>query len=155
MGKPRRRRHERRLRRARKYVAAFSLQVYLSVAFAYMAVVVWIGPTGLTPEGFWPLIFLAGSIACLLSVLRPFSATVAAATGSLIATVAAARMAAIVGTPPLSWPSSIQLIGLSLWGLLVVVGLRWPRVAYDSGVKHLLDVAREGEPDDPDLRNGT
>lgn len=148
----RRRKAQKLLRRAWKFLAAFSLQAYLSLAFLWMAVVLWIEPAGVALTPLWPPIFLAVSLSCLASVLRPFSPTMAAATGAFIATVAAARIGAILGTFTGHF-SSVQLLGVALWGLFVVVGLRWPRIAYDSGVKHLLDVAREREGDEPDVRN--
>jgi hypothetical protein len=142
----------RRLRRVRLFLAAFSLQLYLAAGFIVLAAVLLVEPApGLPLPRFWPIAFLLASGACVLSIVKPYSARVGAGVGSAIATLAAARGLLVASSPA---PTSVQWVGVVLWGLLVVVGLRWPRIAYDSGVKHLLDVAAQGKPKEPAVRIG-
>jgi len=144
----------RRRRRARLWIAAFSLQLWITVGFALLA----FGSayaTAPTYPGLWPWLFAATSVLAGLSVAYPHSVRTAAAAGATLTMVSLARIVALGSSYVSLVETPAVIIAALLWGLHVVVGLRWPAVCYHSGLRHLLDVAND-RPSAPDpLRDTT
>jgi len=123
-------------------VGAFALQLWLSIGFAAMSLVSILAtaPTYTAP---WPPLFALVSILSALSISRPGSARIAAATGTVLVLVGVARILAVGEFYSPLWESPEAVLRILLWGLHVVVGLRSPAVCYESGLRHVLDDAND------------
>jgi len=137
----------RRGKRARKWVGAFALQLWVAVAFFVMAFAAAAASTPTYP-GVWPYLFALTAAMAVASMVMPYSTRTAAATGAVLAMVSIARATAVLDAylAFLEFPNVLTMS--LLWGFPLVVGLRWPSVCYQSGLRHLLDVAND-RPSDP------
>lgn len=131
---------------------AFSLQLYTVFLFVAFAVVRTFDDGGFAAAPVWPVAYAMTAAVLAAGIARPFSRQYAAAGGAFIVVVALARIVAVAevalhrGLP--APPEAVVLA--ALWGLVVVVGLRWPHIAWGSGVRHLTDVgAPEDAPPEP------
>jgi len=139
-----------RIATAREYVAAYAIQIAVASGFAAMAVV---APFATAPRypAVWPFLFALASALSLVTIARPEARTIVAATGSLVAMVGVARVIAIAEW---YWPLSTEprvLLHLALWGLHIVVGIKWPQITHDALLRRVVEeTRRNGDP--PDLR---
>lgn len=96
----------------------------------------------------WPYLFALLTVLVVASIARPEARILTAATGSLVAMVGVARVIAIAEW---YWPVIDEphvLLHLLLWGLHIVVGIKWPMIAHDSSLRHLVEQTRGTEPPD-------
>lgn len=141
------------LRQVYAAAAAFSVQIYLALTFLVFFVGSLVLESSARFSYLWPWVFLATAILCVLSVLLPFSRYVSSAAGTAVALVGVARglgvIELLVITEATPQTTLSRILGAGLWGLVVLVGLRWPVIAFDSGVKHLVDRSRSSAPPPP------
>ena len=145
-------RHRSRWCHLLRFASAHALQLWIGAGFALMA---WWSMYATAPRytAVWPYLFALVSVLSVASAFRPDARMVTAATGSLITMVSLAR---IVAVGEFYWPlleAPHAVLHLLLWGLHVVVGMRWPQVVHDSSLRYAVEEAREFPPP-PDLKLG-
>lgn len=142
-------RRKSRPRRAWDWIRIHTFQIYFTIMFAWQAFVS--RPPYDVPipmPDVWPWVFAVGAVAACLSIWRPMSNRLMAATGTTIATVALGRVVGLLQVFVSQGEHPSALVGAATWGVVVIVGLNWPRLAMVSGLRH---VVREGRrADSPD-----
>jgi len=130
-------------------VSSFALQLWITAGFAGMAVAA-VYATAPNYTQVWPYLFGLISLLALASIFRPEAPKLGAATGALLAMVGIARVYAVMEFYVPYWEHPHAILHVLLWGLHIVVGLRWPQVVYESSLRHALAEARD-HPEEPPL----
>lgn len=138
-------RRKSRARRAWDWVRIHAFQLYFAAMFGWQAFVS--RPPYDLPlpmPGAWPWVFGVGAVAAGLSVFWPLSNRLMAVTGTAIATVALGRVVGLLQAFTIGQQTS-ALVGAATWGVVVIVGLNWPRLAMVSGLRHVVREGRRGD----------
>lgn len=138
--------------RARRWVAAFATQLWVAAGFTGMAFTS-IFATAPAYTKVWPPLFLLVAILSLGTIFRPASARIGAACGTLLTMVGVARVIAVADYAMPLTENPHAVLHLLLWGLHIVVGLRWPQIVHDASLRHVLDEARD-HPQEPTIIRG-
>lgn len=136
-----------RFARTREWVAAHAVQMYLGGMFTGMALLRLVESNNLLGGAYWAFVYLAVSHTIGTGLIWPQSRTLSAATGALITVVAAARISVVaqrtLEVAATSPENAVRgAVAILLWGLVVVLGMRWPRFTFDAEVRLLLQEAR-------------
>lgn len=126
----------------RLWVSCHALQLWMGAAFPLMGLIAFASEAPRYAAA-WPFLFIAAGTTAFGSILRPEARRLVAASGTLIVLVSASRIAALV---EFFWPlaaSPLQAIHVLLWGLYVVMGLRWPQVVHDAALRYAVESGRE------------
>ena len=136
-----------RLHMAIRWVGAYAVPLWIAIGFTLMGLAA-IFATAPSYLKVWPPLFFLVAILSAASIFRPDSPKIGAACGSLLAMLGVARVLAVLDyyQPIMDNPHAI--LHALLWGLHVVVGLRWPQVVYESTLRHALDEAKN-QPEEP------
>lgn len=142
------------------YIVAHAIQLYLGGMFTLMSFLRFVETNELAGGVWWTFVYTVVAHAIAAGLIWPHSRRLVAATGAVIIVAASARIYVIGAQvfellefdPANAARGSVALL---LWGLVVVIGLRWPRVVYDSEVKALLQEAQDDSAHKaPDLTGG-
>lgn len=135
-----------------RWVAAHAIPLYLGAMFTAMAVVRFAEPESVSGavvgQAWWPFVYFSTAHLIAAGLIWPGSTRLAALTGSAIVMVAVARLGAVGSLAlPLLADQPAQaasgVVAMLLWGLVAVVGLRWPHLAHDAEVRSLIVEAAE------------
>ena len=135
-------------RRARYYIASTAIQLYLGAMFTFMAVLRLYETSDLAGGLLWSFFYALAAHLIAAGLIFPSSRHLNAATGAFIAMVAAARIAVIAERTAQIITVSQQdaaraAVAMLLWGMVLVIALRWPRVTLESEIRVLLTEAEE------------
>lgn len=126
------------------YVLAHAIQLYIGGMFTLMAALRFVETNDIPGGLWWALVYALVAHVIGAGLVWSGSRTLAAATGALIIIVSSARMW-VIGQRAyeILWTSpedaARAAVAILLWGLVLVVGTRWPRFAFESEVRELLN----------------